>query len=208
MKKILSIILLLAFNFNALADCTKIKADSVKDVIFLYKKINKNEVYYIPFARLKDNQLINANNIQLDKATTIYFLKNDKPLDLEFSTDFDENGCHSVAKATLNEGNKNEFEIFATQPIANQFSFNPSKEESLQFSSKIDTPCSQAKPNYNQDGIMTCDASQLIAVSHLMGQKQFWYSKQYRYALGFAVSSVDAKGQLNEIASDCSYCAD
>jgi len=184
---------------------TKNKVLPKDTTVFIYQTAKNKKIVYVPFVLMADGKLTSARETLLPTNLTIFNMRDNKPMTVHFQNvhdNVDYDVCRSVGKAAHGE-KANTHELFATQPMAGSFVFQLGKKDVEMFDATVQLPCSA------KHSITYCDASQLIATSELLGQKQYWHTKQYRYDLGFGIGVLDEKThQLNEIVEDCAVCAD
>lgn len=216
MKKLLILIIALLFCSTSLAasdPCAKVKVNTLPQntTIFVYEKIKNNKIFYIPILVMKDNQLTSIGKLIMPREVTLFNLHNNKPIKIYFRNSYNalENSCQSIGETKTSTGVRAIPKLYATQPLPGTFNFSPTREDIKLFQASIQNPCASNKPRFDSNGIMLCDDDKLIAVSHLLDQKQYWHTKQYRYDLGFGIDSWDAKTQkFIQIVEDCSVCSD
>lgn len=209
-------ILLAATTISAYADSNKCPVTKNKEVmkgttVFVYQTKKNNKIFYVPFAKFADGKLSAARETLLPTDLTIFNLRDNKALRVNFENvhdNVDYDVCRSIGKSK-DAKKENIYAIFATQPMANAFTFTPSQDDINLFDATLPNPCKAQKAKYDKHGITSCNADKLIATSQLNNQKQYWHTKQYRYDVGFAVNVLNPDNkQLTEVIEDCAVCSD
>lgn len=223
MKKFLLTVLVAMLTLPAFAlpeRCPPTKVKALPDdstIIFYRTHDRKHKLVYVPLMNLTDKTLTPARTLQMPKDLTLYELPTNKAIQVRFSQvhdDVDYDICRSMGTETKTEAKNVGIDLFASKPISAQFDFTPDEKMQNQFRLTIANPCVSDpkkidKKNIDIDGAVLCDADELLAVSHFFGKIQFWGTKQYRSAIGFAVNSAtDQNAKPVQMTEDCARCKD
>lgn len=208
MKKLTLLLLALAINpaFAAEEKCpaTKEKTLPANMTVYFYSTVKNHKTYYVPMMKTVDGKLVNADRMTVPAELTLFNVSNDQPIKVKFNNvhdNVDYDVCRSIGETKKITSNTSE--IFASTPSAKDFNVTPDKAEMDRFYAQIENPCKDHQAKYDQAGVASCNADQLIATSHFNGVTQYWNTKQYRHDLGFGVSVWDdATKKLKEVAED------
>ncbi len=180
--------------------------------VFFYQRVKDGKVTFLPIIALRNNQLESATGMLLPKEVLMFNLRDSSRLTVHFKnipSETDPTQCISVGHGDVISNNCRTPDLYATVVIAPYiFTFPPSADNIKRFNKTVVNPCKPGDPRTDKYGIAICSTDQLIATSYMQDQTQFWHTKQYKYDVGFAVSTGTENSELTEIARDCSLCSD